>query len=169
MPPSHHRLLYKLDGQERFLIWFSNDRDGVVVRDGHVLSFSSHGALRGFAVQTGLALAEEPDGLHDLDWVQKWVSSPRADTIDCAAALVAWNLFGDVSLSLAGAGAAFLELDRAHDGLYDKLFAGNNLPAVTPPGEPSTPTWSDDEVTTLAAILAHGLALFRRVRVDFAA
>jgi hypothetical protein len=41
-----------------------------------------------------------------------------------------------------------------------------NLPAITPTGEHYVPTWSTEEVRTLAQIIASGLDLLRRSRVD---
>lgn len=169
MSLSYYRLLYKLDGRNAFLIWFSNDPDGVVVQDGRMLSFSSDDLLCQFAAQAGLALADETPRLHDLDSVQAWLSCPHRDTIDCSATLSAWNLFGDIARSLPTAGAGFSALDRAHDGIYEKLFFGNNLPAVTPEGEHYEPSWPDDEITAFVAILDRGLRLFRLVRQEVAA
>lgn len=169
MSPSYYRLLYKLDGRNAFLIWFSNDCDGIVAQDGRMLSFSNDDLLRQFAAQARLVLADETPMPHDLDSVQAWLLCPRRDTIDCSATLSAWNLFGDIARSLPTAGAAFSALDRAHDCIYEKLFFGNNLPAVTPESEHYEPSWSDDEVAALATILDHGLRLLRLVRREVAA
>jgi len=46
MSSSYYRLLYELDGQRAFLIWASNDSDGVVVEEGRVVSFPSEGVRR---------------------------------------------------------------------------------------------------------------------------
>lgn len=169
MSSSYYRLLYALDGRRAFLIWSSNDSDGVVVEEGLVVSFSSEDALRAFAARHRLALVEEEPILHDLDAVQAWVSCPRSETVSCSVALAAWNLFGDIARSLPSAGAGFSEVDRAEDRVYDKLFFGNNLPAVTPVGERYDPAWSAEEVAALARVLERGLRLFRGVRSEVAA
>jgi hypothetical protein len=44
---------------------------------------------------------------------------------------------------------------------YDKLFWGNNLPVVTPPGEFYVPAWSDEELAELHRILSDGMRLIR--------
>ncbi len=161
---SYYRLLYQLDGEQAFLLWFSNGSDGVVVRDGRLLSFSDETVLYRFARQYGLNWIDEAPILHDLDEIQRWVLCPRGRTLDCSAVLMAWNLFVDLARSLSDAGLGLLEVDGAHEGLYRKLFFGNNLSAITPEGERYDPTWSGSEVVEIANLLALGLELFRQAR-----
>lgn len=169
MATSYYRLLYRLDGRSALLIWLSNERDGVLVKDGRVLSFESEELLRRFAAQAAIELVDEPPALHDLDSVQAWVLRPRRETIDCSASLDAWNLFGDVARSLPVAGADFAELDRAHGQIYEKLFLGCNLAAITPAGARHEPEWSGEEMAALAATLGRGLELFRLLRQEVTA
>lgn len=169
MSPLYYRLLYKMDSRHAFLIWLSDERDGVVVQDDRMPSFSSESSLCRFAAQAGLALVEEAPTLHDLDSVQAWALCPRRETLDCATTLAAWNLFGDITRSLPRAGASFSELDRAHGWIYEKLLFGNNLPAITQEGKRYEPRWSDNEVTALASTLDCGLQLFRLVRLEIPA
>lgn len=169
MSSLYYPLLYRLDGRDAFLLWCSNDHDGVMAQDGRILSFSSDAALRRFAARHRISLEDEAPTLHDLDAVHTWVGEPRGDTIDCALLLNAWNLFADIARSLPGSGADFSELDRAHDTVYEKLFRGNNLPAVTPEGERYDPEWSYEEVAALTRLLECGLHLLRAVRKEVAA
>ena len=66
--------------------------------------------------------------------------------IDCSGSFAAWNLFIDVAHSVGDAGASYLASNAVLGHEYEKLFFGNNLPAMTPPGEHYTPTWTDDEL-----------------------
>lgn len=73
--------------------------------------------------------------------------------------LMAWNLFTDLAASVNG------EFDpecQQTQQIYEKLFWGNHLPAVTPPDNHSTPLWSDEELLLIRDVLARGLALFRK-------
>src|SRR5437763_4943323 len=47
----------------------------------------------------------------------------------------AWNFFDDLTGLHAAPGTEYAQLSRAAAACYDKLFWGNNLPSVTPPGE----------------------------------
>jgi hypothetical protein len=47
--------------------------------------------------------------------------------------------------------------DRRHLTLYDKLFLGCNLPAMTPEGQRYDPMWSAEDCRKLAQLLRLGL------------
>ncbi|MFO0589781.1 MAG: hypothetical protein U0441_19735 [Polyangiaceae bacterium] len=166
MASSYYRLLYRLDGRTAFLIWFSNERDGVLTQNDRILSFSTEESLSKFAAKATIELVDEAPTLHALDVVREWILRPRPETVDCSEALAAWNLFGDVARSLPKACVGFSELDRAHSEIYEKLFFGNNLAAITPAGAHYAPTWSEKEVAALLATLDCGLRLFRALRQD---
>jgi hypothetical protein len=146
-------LLYRLNDEERYLIWISNEQDAVAVdHEGFVPSFRDLVNLRRYADLNQYRL--------DLDWVAK-LKMAMNPQIDCETALAAWNLFSDVAVSTPSHGNAFQTLDsKAHWPIYDKLFRGNNLLAVTPEGERYIPEWSQDEVRSLAKLLTAGLDLF---------
>src|SRR5690606_30671715 len=62
----HYKLLYRLDGAERFLLWFTSEHDGVVTDAEFVPSFASEAALLAFASGSGIVVSEETPILHDL-------------------------------------------------------------------------------------------------------
>ena len=160
MDRKHYRVRYRLDGVDSFLIWYSNDWDGVIVEgDGSVPSFRARSALSAYAERWGLAFEAEETSEFDLDAIEHWLSRPEDSPIDCCLFLNAWNLFDDVASSTGG--GSFERTSRGASGVYDKLFWGNNLPAVTPPGEHYAPVWADGEVAELHRILGDGMALFR--------
>jgi hypothetical protein len=133
MTPAYFCLWYRLDHTDGYLIWFSNDQDGVVTQpDGIVPSFRDQEALRAYAASHQLMLEETAPLLHDLDAVARWLRRSLSADVDCDALLTAWNLFGDLAASVNA------DFDRDRDRtqrVYEKLFWGNNLPAVTPPGK----------------------------------
>jgi len=100
-----------------------------------------------------------PPVIHDLDWVAGWRIAHGTE-IKCVQALDAWNLFRDVAASVQAKGAEFAKLDRNEPLIYDKLFWGNNLPAMTPEGQSYVPQWTLQETQLLAAVLSAGLDLF---------
>ncbi len=151
---------YRLDRQDRYLIWYSNETDGVIIdADNHVLSFNMLEDLNHYAEAHNLPIKKEIPNLHDLDAVATWLENESAVDIDCKQFLAVWNLFGDVSVCVGGDFDPKSEYTRI---IYDKLFWGNNLPPVTPTGKKYMPVWTDKELQMLRAILAHGLALFRQ-------
>jgi hypothetical protein len=162
MPRTHYKLWCRYNAVDRFLLWYSNDHDGVVDRDGCIPSFRTESALLAYAHTLSVTIEPEAASLHDLDLVQTWLADPHPERVDPPNFLCAWNLFSDVAQTLPVVGARFIELDSLLGPLYDKLFWANNLPAVTPEGERFVPEWSTTEVEELTAVLCEGLSMFTR-------
>jgi hypothetical protein len=148
----------RLDGIDWHWGWYTNDTDGVLV-DGAILAFRSRSGLETYAARLGLEFEAEEPPLYDLDAIDRWIEDPRESEIDSKLFLETWNLFDDVASSIEN--RLFEWISREADVVYDKLFWGNNLPAVTPPGQRYDPVWSDDEVETLRKILGDGIGLVR--------
>ncbi len=120
-------------------------------------SFRTFAVLEEFADRKHCRLETEEPKLHDLDWV---AISGTDKSVNCEAALIAWNLFSDVSASVPELNHNFKCIDSQFPLIYEKLFRGNNLPSITPDVERYLPKWSADELQSLAQILASGLDLF---------
>jgi len=167
----HYTLRYCLDSRSRYLLWYSHDGDetdvdGVVVnQDGAIPIFDSLPSAVDYAQTEGLSLLRQDNCvLHNLDLVRVWLKRKRPGPINCNEFLSAWNLFGDVSATVSG---NFDPDKQQTHRIYNKLFWGSNLPAVTPPGEHYRPLWSGAEVRVMRQVLSVGLALFRsRVRAQ---
>jgi hypothetical protein len=154
----HFIYSFRLDGIERFVIWYQNDTDGVLTDEqGKIPTFSSAESAMAFVKKRGLMDAQCASFTLNLDWI----SADEPTDIDCVETLNAWNFFADVSNSVADRAHEFFALDKRPSQLYDKVFWGNNLPAVTPIGERYEPSWSDGELSEIRAILRSGLTLFK--------
>jgi len=152
-------LWYRLDSEDRQLIWFTDDEDGVLVdSEAHIPSFGKLEALTAYAQNRSLTVDVKEGVLFDLDATSRWLEAPDALSIDCVNTLNAWNLFADVARSVGG---LFDVEPKETIHIYQKLFWGNNLACVTPPGEHYDPSWTPSELETLAEVLKSGLSLFR--------
>ena len=158
---------YRLDGADAYLLWRTDDSsestapDGVLLDDAGRMVTSRHlDQLRDYAARRGLPVAAEvnPKPL-DLDVVDQWLEAARKTNVDCETFLEAWNLFSDLASTVAGR-LAHID-DRKQDRIYNKLFWGNNLPAVTPPGKHYEPLWFKSEVARMQNVLGAGMRLFR--------
>ena len=170
---THYQCWFRLDGADRYLIWYTvedsgYDADGVVLdASGHIPTFRTIEALHHYAAEHEIGLAGEEPRLHDLDCVQDWLNlrgkrsrkHVRRTTVDCNAFLAAWNLFSDVRFSLGQLSGKRLTPHTRRP--YNKLFYGCNLPAITPPGKHYEPIWPNYEVAVLRKVLGSGLKLFR--------
>ncbi len=160
MSREYYPFSYLLDGQIAHLIWFSDERDGVFVdADTNVPSFNRIGELSEYSKSRGMSVELADSILLDLDSVSEWLEEETTVSVDCVILLNAWNLFDDVSRSVNGSFDADRKLTNP---IYDKLFGGNNLPAVTPEGESYHPTWTKKELRIIREVLGAGLAIFKR-------
>ncbi len=159
MSREYSKLWYRLDGGDAYLIWYTDEQDGVVTdSDGKVPCFRSTDDLLRYAESLNLPIEIEGAILHDLDVVAKWSKKEGVDSIDCRTFLAAWNLFDDVSRSV---GSSFDADHELAEKIYDKLFWGNNLPSITPEGKSYHPAWTKRELHTMKEVLEGGLSLFR--------
>jgi hypothetical protein len=158
MSAEYYTCWYRLDGQDRYLIWYTNDVDGVYLRDGKIPVFKEQATLMNYASSNGINMQSEEPRLHDLDVVVKWLECPTGKTVDCPSFNAAWNLLADVSGSVKG---NFDQDQKLTKKVYEKLFCGMNLPSVTPEGKEYEPIWTKKEVALLQEILSQGLEMFR--------
>ena len=159
MNNEYFNLWFRLDARDAYLIWFDGEPDGVVVdADGKVPCFLNNEDLSRYAASLNLSVKTEEPILHDLDFVASWLKTENDVTVDCDIFLAAWNLFDDVSHSVGG---SFDTNRKLTAKIYDKLFWGNNIPAVTPEGEHYEPTWTKRELKIMREVLGVDLSLFR--------
>ena len=155
---THYAVRFRLRGIERFLIWYTNEIDGVLLSaPDRIRVFRNLVDLEQHAAQERLKLEEEAISLYDFDRLSDWLSNPIQEGPDCPFLLNAWNMLGDVARSL---GVGLAEPKGVKD-VYDKLFWGSNLPSVTPPGEQFLPRWSREDLSALTAVLSSGLDVMR--------
>jgi hypothetical protein len=145
-------------GRRAFFIWLSNDQDRVLLDPaGSIRLFDSLRSLSQFLLAGGLTLSEEDCSLWDFDQVLAWCSDPRPP-VDCSHLLEAWNMLADIHASRGKTNDLLSHADQRGRAVYEKLFWGCNLPAVTPEGQTFDPVWSGEECRSLAQLLRLGLA-----------
>lgn len=156
---THYVCWYRLDSTDAYLIWYSNDDDGVIVDSSKdVLVFTAPEDASTYAKANGILIKKEAPELHDLDIVDRWSNGQADETPRPDEILAAWNLLSDISSSV---GEEFEKGEAGSGQIYEKLFLGNNLPSITPPGEQYTPVWEEDELQLMRNTLKKGLEVFR--------
>lgn len=95
------------------------------------------------------------DETQNLDGLEQLLQLPASDDI-CSQLLNAWNLFGDIARRV---NASLDDRGSEADKCYDRLFYGNNLASITPPGEHYSPYFNTDEQRLITAILDRGRVL----------
>jgi hypothetical protein len=141
------------------LVWHTDDEaadegdtDGVLVHNGQILWASTQEELSELARQHNLTLQPGNEEPQNLDGIEGLLQLPASDDT-CAQLLNAWNLLGDIARSV---NASLEDRGPEADKCYDKLFYGNNLPSITPPGEHYGPYFDDHEQRVISEILDRG-------------
>ena len=150
----------RLNGAFVFVLWYQDDRDGFVYSTGcRLLVADSVEALTDQAAVQGMPVEPEAPAEYDFDRIREWCRRPMAEAVDCPTFLITWNFLDDLAGLHTAPDTAYSRLSQAAAGSYDKLFWGNNLPSVTPPGERFAPSWSSDELAAIRRVFEAGLGL----------
>ena len=144
-----------------YAIWLEGDEGDSELQwdDIGIICFMDWNTCRDFAEAKGHGISTEPIMKYDLDSIADWATSPIALPVDCDLLLNFVNFIDDATP--IGEEREGLR-DRQQGDIYHKLFWGNNLVSVTPPGEHYIPTWSEDELTELQEMVEEGLAYWSR-------
>lgn len=155
---TYSSLPIRVNGLELFLLWYSEDYfDGFCLdSDNRLAAFRSNADLADFAQQKGITLSDAQSHHFDLDAVIDWIEKPRTLSLDCNKILNAWNFGEDVRQSIRGHTA---RLSKQAYRVYEKLFWGCNLPAVTPENCEYIPIWRGREVYLIKRMVKSGIEL----------
>ncbi|MGE5681577.1 MAG: hypothetical protein ACM34K_11935 [Bacillota bacterium] len=161
MEKEYYILRYRLDKRDSYLIWYSDETDGVITNTtGEVISFRSLEELLEYASMNRIVIDQEETIMNNLDLVAEWIDGNDPDLINFTEFNGIWNLWTDIAGST---GRNFdVDMDEA-DKIYDKLFQGYNVPAVNSEGKEHITEWEEDEIRVLKELFTNGMAMFRDV------
>lgn len=144
---------YQRGGKRCCLLWIPRESapDSFFVdREGKPLCFSSKKRLQCFLGERSEQIDWAHEGRIDFDEFWSAVRGLRVNrassTRTCAVLLEGWNFLEDILRSSQATGwlkKLGVPLMRR---VYDKLYYGNNLPAVTPRGRSYNPLWAQEEL-----------------------
>jgi hypothetical protein len=147
-----------LHGTATFLIWYAAEQDGFAIDGkGRLVTAADLESLLVRAHAMNITFRETRPAQYNFDVILSWCARPAPAGVDCKAFLDVWNFLDDLAATDEEKHESWIRLSRAADNCYDKLFWGNNLPAVTPPGEHFVPTWRLDELATIRDVLRTGV------------
>ena len=144
-----------------YLIYFSNDDDGLVLTPGQKIVVGKSLAEAEAAAQKRHIKLQENMELLDLTAIQSWVNSRSMRLLDSNLIYRVWNFFGDVATTLKKANH-YLGYDEAYIALHNELFWGCNMPGLTQSQERYEVDLSQQEIRNLRSILRSGLEIFQQ-------
>lgn len=154
MSREYFPLWLRLDGKDGFLLWYSDEPDGVFIASTRKIPvFRSLNALVVFARSHEISLERTGKLVpHDLDAAVRVCESSGFDPEGFGDLLVVWNLAGDVACSLE---LEFSGDSKLMNSVYEKLFHANMSDDV------GGGAWSWDEARLLKSIVRDAVTLIR--------
>lgn len=133
--------------QMHFLIWYTDEQDGLVTGDdgAALLSFASDSDARAHAAAAGFTVSPDESAYFDLDELEAWTAAPNPHRLKPETLLNAWNLLAGVARSVGNDIAAAALRERP-------------LPPLTDHSDRLT----REACAAIAPALRHGLACFDR-------
>ncbi len=140
--------LFIIDDKRYYSIWCQYDgsdeskKDKVMLEDNKVLTFTEKSDLIRYAERVGITIIEDEEFRNDIHVMKRFRYRRRKK--DCIYLINIWNMVSDINYSLGR--KTFAECRNSDvDNIYDKMFYGLNLPAITPEGEEWLPTFTNRE------------------------
>jgi len=149
----HYITLLDFKFRRLYILWISDDIDGVVVDNQRkIIAFKDKAQLLKFVEKKAISLKEGITAYY-INNLQQWVLEPDRN-IDYEVFLNFWNLCTDISYSV---GIDFMGdvRDELINNLYNKLFDASG----TFISEEPNPTFNEVEISKLSEIIQNGLAL----------
>jgi hypothetical protein len=155
----HYVLRLRVRGRNYFVLWEEHpeeaDRLTIEARMSRFVSARSKGRLlEKIRSMPDVNLANQEPIHMDVDEVFKALAALRPlralSERKCEILLNGWNLLRDMYRSIpSNASEPRFDRGKVVQKAYDKLFWGNNLPAVTPPGRSYSPLYSSQELQSI--------------------
>lgn len=148
-------------GKKKYCIWFSDEEgDSFLMIDYALKIFSSQkDALTFLSAFLNYEKTIKTSTM-DVDGIRQMIGF-RAPFNSCAA-LTFWNMASDLAAS-TGRPYRGDAKDTLTNCVYDKLFYGNNLPAINTSSLIYVPRFSSEEYTRLQSVLMDAIALVERI------
>ncbi|PEJ59072.1 hypothetical protein CN692_06220 [Bacillus sp. AFS002410] len=153
----YYPFLFIIKQKEFYCIWYSEDKDGFVTENNKVKFFETEKMLFDYAKLKNIEFMENKITSFSIDQAINWLTRKNA-IIKSDYFLDFWNLITDLAYSVGDNFYGDAKEEAIHK-VYDKLFWGNNLPAVTPKGKKFKPVLEYKQRKILVDIVKDGIRI----------
>lgn len=162
MKENYNIMRIKLDGEDMYILWFSDIQDGVYTYDGerNIPVFPDMESLKKFCDSRHVLLSSDEIIYCNLDMIRGWLENPTDYGIKYDDFFHVWNIIHDILLSIDELSEIEAEFPYYYS-LYDKLFWGAMMESRGKIHSGYYQDWEDDEIVSLQGILRNGIDYFR--------
>jgi hypothetical protein len=153
----YYPFLFVVDKKEYYCIWYSDDKDGFFTENNQIKVFDTEKMLFDYAKENKIQFMENRITSFSIDYTKSWLTR-KNPMIDSIYFLNFWNHISDLANSVGETFYGDLR-EEVIDMVYNKLFWGNNLPAVTPKGKKYKPIWNGEQRKILVGIAKDGIRI----------
>jgi hypothetical protein len=155
----YYPFLFVINKKEYYCVWYCDDKDGFLTDRNKIMVFDSEKLLLDYCKDNNIQINEDELTCFSLDNALNWLEEKKFD-IDSDYFLNFWNHISDLAYSV---GENFYgdSKEAQINKVYDKLFFGNNLPAITPENKKYYPTWDLSEINLLVKIVHDGIRIIK--------
>jgi len=155
-------LRIQLNGQDMYILWYSNTRDGIYVNEttGVIPIFGNMQMLMDFCSDNRINIISDEIIFCNLDLIRGWLEKPTEHGIKYDDFFHVWNIIHDVAWSIEDLD----ELEELYSNyyiLYDKLFWGAMMESRETHQSRYYQDWNEEELESLQGIFEKGMNYFR--------
>lgn len=155
----YYPLIFIVRNNEYYCIWCSAEKDGFVKEDNKLIFFESIEKLNIYAKSINIVLQQSHTNFC-IDIAMEWLKITGKKNVDSKYFLDFWNIIADLANTFGGEFYGNSNEGIIND-LYNKLFYGNNIPALKGDGEEFTPEWREEELQYLTNVIDDGIRVLK--------
>ena len=145
--------------EKYYFIWMTDEEDKFLIENNKILFCKSLKKIEIYAKKHKIKFAQTEKIIYNIDICEQWCLSLE-NNVDCNVIINFWNIFLDLCNSIH---MRFLGSDSRFDEIYEKLFCGNNLPAVKITSKKYIPIFLEDEIKQIKKVLKSGINAFLKI------
>ena len=113
----YYIIKFEYYSEEKWALWFTSDKDGVITENGKIYCFDSERSLKIYCRKMNINSEEEVEE-YRIDEIEKWVNTESIE-VDCRMILEFWNIVDDISESVK---KSIYKRTDISERIYEKTF-----------------------------------------------
>lgn len=144
------------NNKEYYSIWYSDESDAFITESKRIKTFEGIENLERYAELNTLKLSVDNTEM-EFDTAINWLGEIDKN-IDCTYLLDFWNIISDISNSVGDNFIGNTDKEIINQ-IYNKLFYGNNIPAIKGDEKDFIPKWTIQEKNELNKVVSDGIRI----------